>query len=58
MKKELGKYLLDVSKLILGGVVLSSVLQISFNKLAVILAGVVASATLLILGLLILKDKD
>jgi membrane protein DedA with SNARE-associated domain len=57
MKNELGKYLLDVSKLVLGGVVLSSVLEISANKLAVILIGTIAAIILLALGLIILKKK-
>lgn len=57
MKNEFGKYLIDVSKLVLGGVVLSSVLEMSINKLTVIVAGIIAAVIFLILGLIILKKK-
>jgi membrane protein DedA with SNARE-associated domain len=57
MKDELGKYLIDVSKLLLGGVVLSSVLEMSINKLTVIIAGIIAAIGFLIFGLIILKEK-
>jgi hypothetical protein len=58
IKKELGKYFLDVSKLVLGGVVLSSVLNIGgLNKLLLILIGTFTALILLIVGLYILKTN-
>jgi hypothetical protein len=58
LKTELGKYFLDVSKLVLGGVVLSSVLEISTNKIAIIAIGISAAVVFLIFGLIILKKKN
>jgi hypothetical protein len=58
MKSELGKYFLDVSKLVLGGAVLSTILEIkNVDKLVIILIGLCSSLVFLLIGLYILKTK-
>ena len=58
MKTELGKYFLDVSKLVLGGAVLSTILEIkSVEKLIVVIIGFVSSIVFLLIGLYILRNK-
>lgn len=55
--KELGKYLLDVSKLVIGGAVITSALQLNADYTYVMLTGVSISITLCILGFSILTIK-
>ena len=57
MKKELGKYLLDISKLVFGGVILSAVIDISENKLMIIAVGFLANVILALAGFLLIKLK-
>lgn len=57
MKKELGKYLIDISKLTFGGVVLSVILEISGNKVFVLLTGGVATIIFALWGFLLLNKK-
>jgi hypothetical protein len=58
MKTEFGKYLLDVSKLVLGGAVLSTILDFQgMEKLVIILVGFLVSVILLVVGLFVLKSK-
>jgi hypothetical protein len=57
MRKELGKYFIDISKLTFGGVVLSVILEISANKLIVLIAGSLATILLALWGFLLLKIK-
>ena len=43
-KKEIGKYLIDASKLIFGGMVLASVLQINnLSKTGIMLFGIIVT---------------
>ena len=59
MKKELGKYLLDVSKLVFGGVVLSGILRIEdVSKIIVLGSGIITTLLLAIGGFLLLKEKN
>ncbi len=58
LRKEIGKYFLDISKLIFGGVVLTSIVQLNnINRGLVMAIGVVISLMLALFGFLILKMK-
>ena len=48
---EASKYSLDVSKLIIGGVILSGLMGLGYNKLTMVIAGGLAALLTLILGL-------
>ena len=60
MKKELGKYLLDISKLVFAGVILAGIMSSNVNKWVLFLiGGVVCIITLLFdLRLVTTKDKE
>ncbi len=59
MRTEFGKYLLDVSKLVLGGAVLSTILEMKgIEKIAVLIFGTASSIVFLLIGLYILKSKN
>ena len=55
MRKELGKYFVDISKLVFGGVVLSQILGVSENKTLIILLGLLAAALFAFIGFRVLK---
>jgi len=60
VRKELGRYFIDLSKLVFGGAVLSSILQIEeVSRGSILLAGI--AATIIIGGfgfVLIRENKD
>lgn len=57
-EKEIGKYLLDLSKLIFGGVVLASIIKIEdVSKLTVLAVGPCVSTVAGYFGFRILKPK-
>ncbi len=57
-KEKLGDYLIDISKLIFGGAILGSVINIpTLPKITLILVGFLLSLFLLIIGLLIFNKK-
>ncbi|GEM_PF-1684319 len=57
--KEVGKYFLDVSKLILGGVVLATIIKIEdINKLFVLLLGIIAAIGFALYGFMKIKNKN
>jgi hypothetical protein len=56
-KKELGKFLIDVAKLIFGGVVLARILKESTSTLSVMFFGLFIIALLVFSGLILLKEK-
>ena len=57
--KEVGKYWLDISKLIFGGVVLATILKIEdINKLMVLGLGIIAAAGFAVFGFIKLKNKN
>ena len=58
MKNELGKYLLDISKLVFGGVILSAVIDISENKFIIIGIGFLANIILALAGFLLIRIKN
>lgn len=57
IREQLGEYLIDISKLTFGGVVLSVILDISDNKPLVLIFGIVATIIIAVLGFLILNKK-
>jgi len=54
MKKELGRYLIDISKLTFAGVVLSVILDISESKILVLALGGVATLVFAVAGFVFL----
>lgn len=56
--EQLGNYLIDVSKLTFGGVVLSVILEISQNKLLILGVGFTATLIFAIWGFLLLTIKN
>ena len=57
IREQLGEYLIDISKLTFGGVVLSVILDISDNKPLVLIFGIFATIIIAVLGFLILNKK-
>ena len=57
ISKELGRYLWDVSKLVSGGAVITTVLQLNTDKYLVIAAAVSLAIFLFVCGLIILIFK-
>ena len=55
--KELGRYLLDVSKLVIGGAVITTVLQLNSDKYVVIVIAIGLAITLCIVGFIVLTLK-
>ena len=59
MRAEIGKYLLDVSKLVLGGVVLSTILSIEdFSKIKILIFGLIVTFILALTGFLFIKKSN
>ena len=59
LRKEIGKFLVDIAKLLIGGVVLSSVLKIQgLSNLTTILFGAVIATIITVLGFYIMSIKD
>lgn len=56
--EQLGEYLVDVSKLTFGGVVLSVILEISQNKPIVLAVGAVATVGMAVWGFILLNIKN
>jgi hypothetical protein len=57
MKEQIGKYCLDLSKLVFGGAILSAVMQEGLPSLWIILAGGLVVAILATSGFLLIKNK-
>ena len=58
MKKELGKYLLDISKLVFAGVILAGIMSSNVNKWVLFLIGGVVCIITLLFGLSLVTTKD
>ncbi|MBR5297802.1 MAG: hypothetical protein IKU29_08055 [Parabacteroides sp.] len=58
MRKELGKFFIDVAKLILAGVVITAFMREVNNIPMVITIGVISVIFMLSIGLSILKEKE
>ena len=57
MRNEIGKYLLDVSKLVLAGVVLSAVFEIEeVSKVILLVCGLVVTITIALLGFIFIRE--
>ena len=55
MKEKIGDYLLDTSKLVFAGVVLSTVLELEVSKPTIIFIGIYSSSMIAFLGFIILQ---
>ncbi len=58
---EFGKYCLDLSKLVFGGVILAGIMQLNINQLWLFILGDIGSLLLMIAGLTCFcfaKDKN
>ena len=59
LRKEIGKFFVDIAKLLIGGVVLSSVLKIQgLSNTSVIVYGFIVAVLLATLGFIIMNKKD
>jgi len=57
MKKEIGKYLLDVSKLIFGGAVLFGIMKEEISLTYIVPVGLVAASSMAVWGFLLIKQS-
>lgn len=57
MRKQIGEYFIDISKLTFGGVVLSVILEISNDKLLVLIIGGTTTMLLAVLGLILTNKR-
>lgn len=59
MKAKIADYLLDISKLVFAGVVLSVILQIEgASKLAILLTGICATVIFALIGFILMRDEE
>ena len=58
LREQLGAYLIDISKLTFGGVVLSVTLDISQNKPLVLVVGAIATLVVASWGFILLNLKN
>lgn len=59
LRKEIGKFFVDVAKLLIGGTVLSSILKIQgLSNAIVIVAGAFVASILAIIGFIIMNVED
>lgn len=57
INEKLGDFFIDIAKLVFAGVVLSSLLDITSDKLLVLLLGIGATIGLMLLGFKFYKNK-
>ncbi|MCH8318581.1 MAG: hypothetical protein IIA88_08805 [Bacteroidetes bacterium] len=58
MREEIGKFFVDIAKLVFGGVVLGTIFNIGdIPQLTLLLFGVLATLIFAIWGFLLIKDK-
>ena len=58
MEKELGKFLLDVAKLVIGGVLLAAIMDDVTNRWGIYFFGVLATFVLIFTGLSLINNKE
>ena len=59
LRKEIGKYFIDISKLLFGGIVLATILKIeTISKLWLVISGLLVSAIFAIAGFVIMNRKN
>lgn len=56
--KELGRYLLDLSKLVIGGAVITTAIQLNSDKYVIIVIAIILAITICIVGFIILTLKN
>ncbi len=56
--KELGRYLLDISKLVTGGAVITTAIQLNSDKYVVIVIAIILAITICIVGFIVLTLKN
>jgi len=56
--EQVGDYLIDISKLTFGGVVLSAILEVSKDKTIILLYGIVSTLLMAVSGLIISNIKN
>ena len=57
MKKELGKILIDIAKLVIGGVILAGLMRQDIPPVYLFVVGSIAATLLIIIGLYLIKDN-
>ena len=58
-RKEIGKYFIDISKLLIGGIVLATILKIEMvSKSWLIISGIALAICFAIAGFVIINQKD
>jgi len=57
MKKELGKVLIDIAKLVIGGVILAGLMRQDIRPVFLFAVGGTVSAALILFGLSLFKEK-
>ena len=57
INEKLGDFFIDIAKLVFAGVVLSTLLDITSDKLLVLLLGIGATIGLMLLGFKVYKNK-
>lgn len=58
IRKEFGKFFIDIAKLVFGGVVLASIIKIeNISKIWIFLLGISATILFAFIGFFILKNK-
>ena len=57
MKKELGKVLIDIAKLVIGGVILAGLMKQDVSPIHLFVIGGTVSVGLILFGLSLLKDN-
>jgi hypothetical protein len=58
LRKELGKYLLDVSKLVFGGVVIAAIMSQDIHWAYVVVVGAMSVFVLATLGFMLLNSEN
>jgi hypothetical protein len=58
MEKELGKILIDIAKLVIGGVILAGLMRQDIPPIYLFLVGGIAAALLIIAGLVLISWKE
>ncbi|MDR3133255.1 MAG: hypothetical protein LBU42_04445 [Prevotellaceae bacterium] len=57
IREKLGDFFIDIAKLVFGGVVLSIILDLEMNKMIVLSAGIITTASLAWLGFYLYNKK-
>jgi hypothetical protein len=58
MKEQLGKYYIDLSKLVFGGAIISAIMKENISLLWIIGIGALVVAILATAGFILIKKKD